>query len=392
MRGRLARMGAMAALVVVSTTLVSCGGKSEQAQAQELILGASEATFAAGTAQVLIALGDTEAEGQVDFDEGQSQVTVDRPAGETTVWVDGADVLVGVRDIVALVDPDDLDPLGTLRQLLLTLSPTALVHLLDGLDPDDDVEIVGDDDVDGTDTTHYRLHIDVDHLLDQLDGDDRDLLQLLLDALGADGLDLDVWLDDDGRIVQMQYDVDTGDDEPLRITFGLRDFGSDVDIEIPDTEEALSPDDFQLATADISGRWSNVESTITSTTNETAQPSGPEDPGRLNIQCDASGSCTNRASGNAWVSSGSGVYTVDAEQQTDCTDNATGALVEANSATITYHSVWTVTDVDESGRAVAMTSTGTIEGEVTPQGRARNCPFVGGGFTFTAEREGSANR
>src|SRR5207253_939858 len=144
----------MAVLVVAATGLVSCGGKSEQAQAQELILGASEATFEAGTAQVLVSLGDTDGEGQVDFDAGQSQVRIAVDGRPTTGWIDGADVL--------------------------------------------------------------------------------DLLTLLFDAVGSDGLDLDVWLDDDGRVVQMQYDVDTGADQTLGYRLGLLDFGSDVGIEIPE--------------------------------------------------------------------------------------------------------------------------------------------------------------
>ncbi len=70
----------------------------------------------------------------------------------------------------------------------------------------------------------------------------------------------------------------------------------------------------------------------------------------------------------------------------------TGELVLADSATFDYETVWTVTEVDEDGTAVAMSSTGTIRADVTAEGRARNCPFEGGGFTATAQREGDATR
>jgi len=306
------------------------------------------------------------------------------------VTVDGAEVYVTVGDDTTIVDgDDDLVVLGRLQKLLIALAPGALVHLMDGLDGD--VTIVGDDSIGGVDATHYSFTVDVDSVLDDLDGATRDLVALMLAALGQDSLDIDVWLDDDGRLVQFQADFDLGGDEPVTVTVGLRDFGSEVSIEIPDTEEALSPADFQLATADVSGRW-DVESTITSTTNETAQPSGPEQTNGLRLRCDSSGDCTNSVSGSEWVSSGPGEFTVDQEAQTDCTINETGELVLANSTVITSHSTWTVTEVDESGRAVAMTASGTIEGQVTPEGQARNCPFVGGGFSYSAEREGTATR
>ena len=97
-------MGAVAVLVVMASGLVACGGKSEQAQAQELILGAAEATFEAGTAQVLVTLADDEGEGQADFENGQSEVTLTQGQDETTVWVDGADVFLGVGDVVTMAD------------------------------------------------------------------------------------------------------------------------------------------------------------------------------------------------------------------------------------------------------------------------------------------------
>ena len=60
------RVGLCLTFLVVTTAFVACGGKSEQAQAQELILGAAEATYAAGTAQVSLSLeglGDGEGDG-----------------------------------------------------------------------------------------------------------------------------------------------------------------------------------------------------------------------------------------------------------------------------------------------------------------------------------------
>ncbi len=387
MGGRCGRLGALAAVAVLTITLVACGGKSEQAEAQELILGAAQTTFGAGTAQVLLTLGEADGEGQVDFDEAQSEVGIEVDDRPTTVWVDGSEVLVGVDDVVTLVDPDDLDPLGRLRQLLLALSPRALVLLLDGLDGE--VEIVGDDTVDGIDVTHYVLHVDFDRLLDQLDGDDRDLMELLLSALGGDGLDVDVWLDDEGRLVQLEADVDTGDDEPLRLTFGLRDFGSDVEIDIPDPTDAVTAEDFARATADIAGHWTGSTRFTNSTDPAVWVPGRTE--ADFVVRCRGDGTCLDPEAGVAWDDAGAGAYSETTTGVVACTDDTTGEATPGG-ARFTRTTTWTVTGYDEGGQATEMTVSGQEEGEITAAGQAVNCSFAGGATTGSARIRGAVTR
>ena len=300
--------------LVVTTALVACGGKSEQAQAQELILGAAEATYAAGTAQVLIALeglGDGEGEGQVDFANDQSETSVDLPTGPATVYVDGTDVLIQVDDVTTVLDPDDLDGLGQLRLLLLFLSPGQVVQLLNGLDGD--VDIVGDDPVDGVDATHYRLTVSLDAVLDSLDGDARDVMADLLAALDLGTLDVDVWLDDDGRVLRFQTVVDV-DGQPVTVTIGYSDFGADVDIRIPEAGSALSSEEFGLATADVSGRGWTAQNAIVSSTVPDWYAVGPlTEDFALNLRCRANGSCVNRETGTRWDAGGPGTWTISGD-------------------------------------------------------------------------------
>ena len=169
------------------------------------------------------------------------------------------------------LDTDALDPLGQLRLLLLFLSPGQVVQLLNGLDGD--VDIVGDDPVDGVDATHYRLTVSLDAVLDSLDGDARDVMADLLDALDLGTLDVDVWLDDEGRVVQFQTVVEV-DGEQVTVTIGYTDFGSEVDIQIPEASAVLSTEEFELATADVSGGgWTSEAASCRPTEHAAGTPS-----------------------------------------------------------------------------------------------------------------------
>jgi hypothetical protein len=387
------RAGGLLVAAVLAAGMVSCGGKSEQASAQELILGATDATFEAGTAQVLLTIGDDESDGQVDFENGQSEVSATVDGEETTVYVDGSDVLVEVGDVVTLVDPDELDVLGTLQELLIAMAPGALVQLLQGLDGD--VEILEDETIDGVEASHYALHIDVEALLDELEGEARDLMALLLAALGQDGLDIEVWIDDEGRLIQFQAEFEI-DGEPTPVVVGYRDFGSDVSIDIPDPETALSAQEFGTATADIGGRGWVGSNEVVSSTVPGWYDVGPLDPRfRLNLECEPGGSCVNQRSGRDWVASGPGTYTLTDEFIGDCIDTVTGQVTAAGGYRETSEFTWTVTAYDEDGNATEMTEQGTVHGEVIGPGLASGCTIdgsQGGPTSGDAVIEGQATR
>lgn len=389
MAGRGRRWASLLAGMLVITSVVACGGDDAQAEAQRIVLGAAHATFATGTAQVLVTLeglGDDDGSGQVDFENLLSQVDVDLDGEPTTVIVDGEDVFVGLNDTFT----QDLDGLPDVATIVLFLQPLQALQILNGADGD--IDIVGDDDIDGVAVTHYQVTVDLMAALDALDGADRAALQAAIDRLGSDSLVVEVWIDDDGVVRRLSSDIDLGGGRTLSVTLDFEDFGSPVRIRVPRERSVVeTAEDLELATAEVSGRWTST-SAIVSSTNPTLFPVGPEGEGVLDLRCGADGNCRNRESGNDWASSGPGQFTITAEDRADCTDNATGALVLADSATFAYETVWTVTDIDEEGRAVAMTSAGTIRAEVTPEGRARDCPFDGGGFSATADRTGEATR
>jgi hypothetical protein len=388
------RAGGLLVAAVLAAGLASCGGTSAQAEAQDLILGATDATYEAGTAQVLVTIGDEEGEGQVDFENGQSAVTATVDGQETTVFVDGADVLVEVDDVVTVVDPDELDVLGLLQDVLIAMAPGALVQLLQGLDGE--VEILDDEEIDGVPARHYAFHVDADTLLGELDGELRDLLELLLAALGQDGLDVEVWIDDDGRLVQFQAEFDLGEDEPTPVVVGLSDFGSEVDIRIPEAGEALSAEEFGLATADIGGRGWVGSNEVVSSTVPGWYDVGPLDRRfRLNLECTPGGSCVNQVSEREWTAAGPGTWTISDEFIGDCTDTVTGEVTAVRGYRETSEFTWTVTAYDEEGNATELSETGTVRGEVIGQGLATGCTLTGqpgGPTTGEAVIEGQATR
>ncbi len=377
---------ALAGTLVISG-VVACGGDDAQAEAQRIVLGAAQATFSQGTAQVLVTLeglGDDDGTGQVDFENLLSEVEVDLDGETTSVIVDGEDTYVGRNGTYT----QDLDGLPDVATIVLFLQPLQALQVLNGADGD--IDIVGDDDVGGVPATHYQVTVDLQAALDALDGADRAALQAAIDRLGTDSLVVDVWIDDDNVVRRMTTDIALGNGQTVTVTLDFEDFGSPVRIRVPRPRAVVeSAQDLALATADIAGEWTST-SEVQSSTNTTQVPLGAQEPGTISLRCRPSGVCTNSESGNDWTPAGPGRYLVVTQESPDCTNTATGELILAGSATIDYRTTWTVTDVDEDGQALAMTSVGTIRGEVTAAGRAADCPWSGGGFRFNARRTGEA--
>ncbi len=167
------------------------------------------------------------ATGQVDFENllrARSTSTLD--GEDTTVIVDGDETYVGVDEIFTL----DLEGLPDVATIVLFLQPLQALQILNGADGD--IDIVGDDDIDGVAATHYQVTVDLRAALDSLDGADRAALQSAIDRLGSDSLVVDVWLDDDGVVRRLSTDIDLGG-RTVTVTLGYSDFGSPVDIRDP---------------------------------------------------------------------------------------------------------------------------------------------------------------
>lgn len=177
-------------------------------------------------------------------------------------------------------------------------------------------------------------------------------------------------------------------------TIGYSDFGSEVDIQIPEASAALSSEEFGLATADVSGPGWEGTSEIVQTSNPNWYAVGPLDPFEITLRCRPNGNCVNRDSGNPWRQTAPGVYTVTTETTGDCSNTATGQVTTPGGYHETAEYTWTVSEAVD-GRATEFTEVGTIHGEVTAAGLADGCTFdgtPGGPVNGDATVEGTASR
>jgi hypothetical protein len=115
----------------------------------------------------------------------------------------------------------------------------------------DNLVKVGTEQIRGTDTTHYRLDIDLDKAISEAPTEQRDALQKVANLYTVRTLPLDLWLDGEGRVRRYQQSLDTGiirlpaslqtQGNPfgghITITYDLYDFGSAVDVQIPPADQ-----------------------------------------------------------------------------------------------------------------------------------------------------------
>ncbi len=122
--------------------------------------------------------------------------------------------------------------------------PTAFLRTMAG---SDDVEEVGAEDVEGVATTHFRGTYTMRDAIDALEPEQAEDLEQQLEGLGGGDelLDVatpfDVWVDGDGRVRRMTFELavptpEGGGDTQVRVTTDLRfsDFGDDVEIDVPE--------------------------------------------------------------------------------------------------------------------------------------------------------------
>jgi hypothetical protein len=102
-----------------------------------------------------------------------------------------------------------------------------------------DVEDLGRDDVRGGSGTHYRVKLDVDRAMADHRDYLSDLTDVQLEAIRAmDGTPIDVWLDDDGRILKEQFRMDMpGGLGRAYVSIEFFDFGEPVTIEAPPADQ-----------------------------------------------------------------------------------------------------------------------------------------------------------
>ena len=111
---------------------------------------------------------------------------------------------------------------------------------------------VGKEAIRGTDTTHYRLVVNLDKAIAQAPASQRDALTKLTNLYTIHTFPVDVWLDAQGRLRRFQQTIDPSTIHlpaglsgpanpfaagPVTVTYELYDFGSQVDVNIPPADQ-----------------------------------------------------------------------------------------------------------------------------------------------------------
>lgn len=144
------------------------------------------------------------------------------------------------------LDPQDIEKFSGLGGI--SDDPSRNLDLLDGIAGD--VERVGEEDVRGARTTHYRLTVDLQQAVAKAPADRREAVQQQAALLGGGQLPMEIWLDNEGRIARQAFALDlskiqlpTGGRLPddLNVTSRTRieyyDFGTKVDVKPPPDDQ-----------------------------------------------------------------------------------------------------------------------------------------------------------
>lgn len=262
------------ALLALALPLAACGGSSGVSADLSSVAQAAVKTEGAGTARIEVqfdakglpgltgAAGFT-AEGEVDYANGRSRMTMDLgslggllgPAAEGKdlsfdVVVDGTTVYLRfplLGDVVGKgkpwlkLDAESLakasgQELGDLGQLNQGDPTQTLAYLKAAGDFDE----VGTEDVRGVETTRYKGAIELSRAIDELPAGQRGQLEKLLEQGGVTEIPAEAWIDGDGYLRRMTLafaGLAGAQDAGFDLTMEMFDFGAAVDIEPPSDDE-----------------------------------------------------------------------------------------------------------------------------------------------------------
>lgn len=89
----------------------------------------------------------------------------------------------------------------------------------------------------GVETTHYRGTIDLEKVAAAAPAEAREAYERVIELTGQREFLMDVWVDADGLVRKLGFEQRLPDDSTIRLTQEIYDFGADVDVELPASEE-----------------------------------------------------------------------------------------------------------------------------------------------------------
>jgi hypothetical protein len=165
--------------------------------------------------------------------------------------------LAGVDDKWLRIDLEETGvetgDLGALQQA--NQNPAQLMQFLRGTS--DDIEELGEEQVRGVETTHYRATVDIDaaaertadsgELSDEMREQVRVEIERMKKQTGLETLPVDVWLDEDDLVRRIRMDFTfplEGEEVGVEMTMDLFDFGVEVDVTPPPAAQTVDITEF----------------------------------------------------------------------------------------------------------------------------------------------------
>jgi hypothetical protein len=259
------------AALALAPLLAGCA--IERVSAAETIRAAGAATQEAGSAEFEMTSSFEGPDGEPVELEGQGRFDFGSQTGELHLALPDGPGVPEDAELVQIIDGYDIylrsDALGELPDgstwLHVDLAdttedqagvdvtalaggsndPTAGLALLRAAD---DIVDLGEDDVAGTTATHYLTKVDIEAAYEDADAvTDRDDFERFLDQLDDPVLEMEVWIDGDGRARRQRWHQPTpttpGETTDAEITIEFTSFGEPVDIEIPDEDDVMDIDE-----------------------------------------------------------------------------------------------------------------------------------------------------
>jgi hypothetical protein len=257
---RLRGGAAAGAAALVLVVLGACGGGG--GDATERVREAPDKTIAARTARAALNVdfstsgvaGTVAGEGLADLANRRGALTLDLGslgtalgAASVDTFLDATGIYVKLppsrlpgnkpwlkRDLSTLSTQIDIGSLGRLR----SADPSQALQFLKGAV--DGMKEVGDEKVRGADTTHYRGTLDLNRARATASPDVQEAVDSAIASLGTANIPADVWLDDEGRMRKMRFQIDTdaaGPNPPGTVEFEMFDFGVDADVQPPPPDQ-----------------------------------------------------------------------------------------------------------------------------------------------------------
>jgi hypothetical protein len=177
--------------------------------------------------------------GRFDPETGIGQATIEVPSGDdVTVTQSGSTLYAPIHEDQVLIYGGShwvaLRLAGNRPPVSTTATGQSYLQLLAGANGQ--VLSYGDEDIDGVDTTHYKVTINVADALRSTPARLRTTTPEELTAFGIDELPLDVWLDEDGQLRRMQLKL-SAQGTTVSITIDMTPSDEPIAVSVPASDD-----------------------------------------------------------------------------------------------------------------------------------------------------------